>query len=64
MTYPLRKKKWSSRKLSSSYVSTSRKVSMTYEIRKDDRLLVSVKLNPKKGPTREFKRVFERADAL
>jgi hypothetical protein len=57
------KTRWSDNKLTSSYESTSRKVSMVYEIRKDGRLMVSVKLNPRKGSTRQFKRVFDRADA-
>ena len=55
--------KWSNKKLTSSYQSTSRKVTKTYEIRKDGRLLVTVKLNPKEGKTRVYKRVFDRVDS-
>ncbi|MDP6375790.1 MAG: hypothetical protein QF921_12820 [Pseudomonadales bacterium] len=51
---------WSSKKLSSNYESTSRKVKRTLEVRKDGRLLMTVKLNPNKGKTRVFKRVFDR----
>ena len=46
--------------LSTDYESTSRKVTRTLEIQKDGRLLMSVKINPKKGKTRRFKRVFDR----
>ena len=52
---------WSKRKLTSDYESTSRKVKRTLEIRKDGRLLMSVTINPRKGKTRRFKRVFDRS---
>ena len=51
---------WSNRKLTSNYESTSRKVTRTLEIQKDGRLLMSVTINPRKGKTRRFKRIFER----
>lgn len=54
--------RWSARKLTSRYQTTSRTVSQVYELRRDGRLLVTVKLNPKQGPTLVHKRVFERAD--
>ena len=52
---------WSGRKLTSNYESTSRKVDRTLEIQKDGRLLMSVIINPRKGKTRRFKRVFDRS---
>lgn len=52
--------RFSDRKLTSSYVTTTRKVSKTFELRSDDRLLVTVKLNPKQGSTVVHKRVFDR----
>jgi hypothetical protein len=48
------------RKLTSSYSTTTRKVSKTFELRDDGRLLVTVKLNPKQGATLVHKRVFDR----
>ncbi|MDH3642325.1 MAG: hypothetical protein OES38_09530 [Gammaproteobacteria bacterium] len=48
------------RKLTSSYQTTTRKVSKTFELRDDGRLLVTVKLNPKRGATVVHKRVFDR----
>lgn len=52
---------WSSRKLTSNYESTTRKVKRTLEVGKDGRLLMSVTINPRKGKTRRFKRIFDRA---
>ena len=52
---------WSGRKLTSDYESTTRKVKRSLEIRKDGSLLMSVTINPRKGKTRRFKRVFERS---
>jgi hypothetical protein len=54
--------RWSDRKLTSRYATTSRKVSQVYEVRSDGRLLVTVKLNPNDGPTLVHKRVFDPAD--
>ena len=51
---------WSGRKLTSDYESTTRKVKRSLEIQKDGTLLMSVIINPRKGKTRRFKRVFER----
>lgn len=53
--------RWSDRKLTTRYETTSRKVSQVYQVRRDGRLLVTVKLNPSRGPTVVHKRVFERA---
>lgn len=52
---------WSKRKLNSHYESTSRKVRRTLELQRDGRLLMSVTINPRKGKTRRFKRVFDRS---
>ena len=54
--------RWSARKLTTRYETTSRKVSQVYEVQRDGRLLVTVKLNPNQGPTLVHKRVFERAE--
>ena len=51
---------WSGRKLTSNYESTTRKVTRTLEIQRDGSLLMSVTINPRKGKTRRFKRVFDR----
>ena len=56
--------RWSARKLTTRYETTSRKVSQVYQVRRDGTLLVTVKLNPKRGPTVVHKRVFERAIPL
>jgi hypothetical protein len=52
--------RWSARKLTTRYETTSRKVSQVYEVRRDGHLLVTVKLNPNQGPSVTHKRVFER----
>ena len=51
---------WSAKALTSNYESTTRKVKRTLEIQRDGSLLMSVTINPRKGKTRRFKRVFER----
>ncbi len=51
---------WSSRKLTSNYESNSRKVKRRLEVKKDGRLLMSITINPRKGKTLRFKRVFDR----
>ncbi len=53
--------RWSDDRLTSRYQTTSRKVSQVFEIRDDGRLLVTVKLDPNRGPTLIHKRVFDRA---
>jgi len=52
--------RWSERRLTTHYRTTTRKVSQTWEIRRDGRLLVTVKLNPDHGKTQTHKRVFDR----
>ena len=64
--YRGRKTKISSRQIQQNYKTGDRKVTKTWAIRDDGRLLVTVKLNPKKDKARTFLRVFDRvsADAL
>ena len=52
---------WSRRKLTSNYQSSTRKVRRTLEVDRDGWLVMSVTINPKRGKTRRFKRVFDRA---
>ena len=52
---------WSRSKLTSNYESTSRKVKRTLELQRDGRLLMSVTIDPRKGKTRRFKRIFDRS---
>ena len=52
---------WSNKSLVQNYKTTERKVSKTYEIRSDGRMLVTVVVKPKKDKKRVYKRVFERA---
>lgn len=52
---------WTHKSLAQNYKTTERKVSKTYEIRADGRLLVTVIVKPKKDKKRVYKRVFERA---
>ncbi len=52
---------YKSRKLTSRYETTTRKVTKTFELTKEGRLHAIVKLNPKKGKTLVYHRVFDRA---
>jgi len=54
------KSRWNERKLTTSYETTTRKVSQTWEVDRNGRLLVTVKLNPDHGKTQTHKRVFDR----
>jgi hypothetical protein len=56
------KTRWRERSLTSSYETTSRKVSKRFELQKDDTLLVTVKLKPRSGPSVTHKRVFRRSE--
>jgi len=58
-----RESRWNNRSLTQFYKTTERKVTKTYEIRGDGRLLVTVEIKPKKDKKRVFKRVFDRATA-
>jgi hypothetical protein len=53
--------RWSGRKLTTRYETTSRKVRQTYRVRRDGRLEVTVVLDPNEGPTLRHERIFERA---
>lgn len=53
--------RWNKKKLTESYKSTTRKVTHKFEIQDNDQLLVTVKINPNKGPTRTYYQVFDRA---
>lgn len=55
--------RWNKSRLTSRYKTTSRSVNQVYEVQKDGRLLVTVKLNPSSGPTLVHKRMFDRAAA-
>lgn len=55
--------RWNDRRLSTRYETTSRKVSQEFEVRRDGRLLVTVKLDPNEGATVIHKRVFDPATA-
>ena len=52
---------YQSKKLTSRYETTSRKVTKTFVLTKEGRLHATVKLNPKKGKTLIYHRVFDRA---
>ena len=54
------KTRWNQRKLTTRYATTSRKVSRTFEIQQDGRLLVTVKLDPNRAKAAVHKRVFDR----
>jgi len=55
------KVRWSKKKLTESYKSTTRKVTHKFEIQDDNQMLVTVKINPDKGATRTYLQVFNRA---
>jgi len=55
--------RWNATRLTSNYETTSRKVSQTYEVRKDGRLLVTVRLDPNNARATVYKRVFDPAPA-
>jgi hypothetical protein len=54
--------RWSARKLTTGYETTSRRVSQVYQVRRDGRLLVTVTLRPNQGTRTVYKRVFDPAD--
>lgn len=55
--------RWSKSKLTTRYATTSRKVSRTFALRDDGRLLVTVKLNPNRAKAAVHKRIFDRVAA-
>jgi len=63
--YRGRTSSWSSKKIEQRYKTTERTVKKTWILRKDGRLEVAVKLNPKGDKARTHKRVFDRvADTI
>lgn len=52
--------RWSKKKLTTGYETTSRKVSETFALQADNTLLVTIKLKPRQGKGVVHKRVFER----
>ncbi len=51
---------WSKKKIEQKYKTPDRKVTKTWTVRPDGRLLVSVKINPKKDRAKTYNRVFDR----
>ena len=54
---------WKKKEIKQKYKTPDRKVTKTWTVRPDGRLLVSVKLNPTKDRARTFNRVFDRVTA-
>ena len=52
----------SKKRIQQKYKTPDRKVTKTWEMRDDGRMLVTVKLNPRGDKARTYKRVFERAE--
>ena len=55
-----RKTRYSGKRMTTSYESTSRRVSQTYTIENPDKLIVTVKMKPNSGSKRVVKKVFQR----
>ncbi len=51
---------WSKKKIEQKYKTPDRKVTKTWTLRDDGRLLVEVKINPPKDKSRTYSRVFDR----
>lgn len=60
--YRGRDTKVSKRKIQQKYKTPDRKVTKTWSMRDDGRLLVEVKLNPPKDRSRTYRRVFDRVE--
>ncbi len=58
--YRGRNTKWSKREIKQKYKTPDRKVTKTWRIRDDGRLLVEVKLDPPRDRSRTYRRVFDR----
>jgi hypothetical protein len=56
-----KKVRWTGSKLSEHYETTSRKVDKKFQLTSPNQMKVTVKLNPKQGSTREYRKVFDRA---
>ena len=59
--YRGRDTKWSKKKIEQKYKTPDRKVTKTWTLRPDGRLLVEVKINPPKDKARTYRRVFDKA---
>lgn len=59
-SYRGRTSNWSKKKIEQKYKTSERSVKKTWTLRKDGRLLVSVKINPRGDKARTFNRVFDR----
>ena len=62
--YRGRDSKWDKTSIEQQYKTTERKVTKTWSMRKDGRLLVEVKIKPNGDKTRTFRRVFDRTKTL
>lgn len=56
-----KKVRWTGSKLTEQYETTSRKVDKRFELKSPNQMLVTVRLNPREGSTRVYRKVFERA---
>lgn len=61
--YRGRTTKWDKKGLKQSYRTPERKVTKTWSMRDDGRLLVEVKINPRGDRARTYRRVFDRVEA-
>ena len=60
--YRGRKTEWGKKGIKQTYKTPDRKVTKSWSIREDGRLLVEVKLNPRGDRSRTYRRVFDRVD--
>ena len=60
--YRGRTSKWNRKLIQQKYKTPDRKVTKSWSIRPDGRLLVEVKLNPPRDKSRTYKRVFDRVE--
>ena len=61
--YRGRDAKWDKKRLTQKYKTPDRTVTKTWRVRDDGRLLVEVKLNPRKERARYYRRVYDRITA-
>jgi hypothetical protein len=59
--YRGRDSNWSKKKIEQKYKTPDRRVTKTWTLRADGRLLVEVKINPPKDKARTYRRVFDKA---
>lgn len=52
--------RWTGKKLTQSYTTTTRKVTQTYQLQKNGDLLVSVTIKPRHASKRVYNRIFDR----